>query len=340
MSKRTRRLIATAAVAASGLAAAVVSLAGTASAAAGCAVDYAVSSQWSGGFVAAVSVRNLGDPVADWRLTWSYGAGQQITSAWEATVTQNADQVTATGAGHNADLAAGAGASFGLQGTWSGSNPAPGDFAVNGVACTSAAQPPGTTGPTTPPTTAPTVTPTVTPPVTPPVQPADCPASGNITYTLTRAANPTADQTSAYDLITRAMNEALAIYNCQTGITKALRVSYDPGVATADANYNGNVRFGARSSMQRITAMHEIGHTLGVGTVSAWSARLSNGVWTGAAANAELRALTGDPAAEIHGDGQHFWPYGLNYTSEVKSDADLVIHCKLVVALRRDMGLQ
>ena len=49
--------------------------------------------------------------------------------------------------------------------------------------------------------------------------------------------------------------------------------------------------------------------------------------------------LTGKPDDLVHGDSQHFWPYGLNYASEVKSDADLVGHCKMVVALRRDLGL-
>jgi hypothetical protein len=166
-----------------------------------------------------------------------------------------------------------------------------------------------------------------------------CPAAGHITYTLGKVANPTADQTDAYRRIASAMDRALGMYNCYTNLTKALNVSYNPSVATADANINGSIRFGAKSTMQQITAMHEISHTLGVGTSGAWSPRISGGIWTGSTATTQLRNLTGDAAAVLHGDRQHFWPYGLNYTSEVKSDADLVIHCKLVVALRKDMGL-
>lgn len=166
-----------------------------------------------------------------------------------------------------------------------------------------------------------------------------CPATGNLTYTLVRAPNPSPDQMSAYALISTAMDQALEVYNCHTSISKALRVEYNPGVPTADGNANGNIRFGARSSMQQATAMHEIAHTLGVGTHPAWSRLLSGGVWTGPAANAELRAITGDPAAVVHGDSQHFWPYGLNYPSEVTSPQDLVDHCRIVVALRADMGL-
>ncbi|MDQ1286522.1 MAG: hypothetical protein QG622_87 [Actinomycetota bacterium] len=166
-----------------------------------------------------------------------------------------------------------------------------------------------------------------------------CPASGHLTYTLARAANPTADQNAAYALITTAMNQALSVYNCQVNLTKALTVRYEPSVSTADANWNGTIRFGARSTMQQITAMHEISHTLGVGTVSAWSPKLSNGIWTGSNATARLRSITRDQAASVHGDRQHFWPYGLNYTSEVSSQADLVSHCLMVAALRQDMGL-
>lgn len=168
---------------------------------------------------------------------------------------------------------------------------------------------------------------------------AACPSAGHITYTLNKATNPTADQADAYRRITSAMDQALTTYNCYTNVTKALNVSYNPSVATADANINGSIRFGAKSTMQKITAMHEISHTLGVGTSGSWSPRISGGIWTGSAATAQLRTLTGDQAAVVHGDRQHFWPYGLNYTSEVKSDADLAIHCKLVVALRKDMGL-
>ena len=65
----------------------------------------------------------------------------------------------------------------------------------------------------------------------------------------------------------------------------------------------------------------------------------SGGIWTGTNATNQLRALTGDQSAALHADTQHFWPYGLNYTSEVTSPADLVTHCRIVVALRQDLGM-
>ncbi len=127
-------------------------------AAAGCSVNYAVSSQWQGGFGANVSITNLGDPLTGWTLTWSFGAGQTVTHAWNTSLTQSGSAVTAKNVSYNGSVATNGTVSFGFNGSWTGSNPAPTSFAVNGVACT------GGTAPTTPPTTPPTSTPTTPPP--------------------------------------------------------------------------------------------------------------------------------------------------------------------------------
>ncbi|WP_183220689.1 non-reducing end alpha-L-arabinofuranosidase family hydrolase [Actinoplanes campanulatus] len=111
-------------------------------AAAGCSVTYAVSSQWQGGFNADVSITNLGDPLSSWTLTWSYGAGQTVTQAWNATVTQSGSAVTAKNVAYNGSVATGGTVSFGFNGSWTGSNPVPASFALNGGTCTGAAGPP------------------------------------------------------------------------------------------------------------------------------------------------------------------------------------------------------
>ena len=138
-------------------------LAVTASAAAGCRVGYTVSNQWQGGFGANVTITNLGDPVNGWTLTWAYTAGQSVTQAWNATVTQSGSQVTASNVGYNAAIATGASTSFGFNASWTGSNPTPTSFTLNGTACT------GTTTPTSPTTSA--------SPTTPPSSPTSPPAS-------------------------------------------------------------------------------------------------------------------------------------------------------------------
>jgi glucuronoarabinoxylan endo-1,4-beta-xylanase len=143
-------------------------------AAAGCSVNYAVSSQWSGGFGANVTITNLGDPINSWTLTWSYSAGQAVTQAWNTTLTQSGAAVTARNVSYNGSIATNGTTSFGFNGSWTGSNPAPTSFTLNGMACTggpvSSTGAPTTAAPTTTsvPTSAPPTTriPTTGPPAT------------------------------------------------------------------------------------------------------------------------------------------------------------------------------
>ncbi|GAA4719633.1 non-reducing end alpha-L-arabinofuranosidase family hydrolase [Phytohabitans rumicis] len=138
----------------------------TAQAAAGCRVAYTISSQWQGGFGANVAITNLGDAVTSWRLVWSFGAGQTVTQMWNATPTQSGAQVTAVNMSYNGSIATNATVSFGFNGAWTGSNPVPTAFTLNGTACTGGVVNPTTGPPTTaPPTSAP---PTSAPPTTPP----------------------------------------------------------------------------------------------------------------------------------------------------------------------------
>ncbi|MBC9001990.1 cellulose-binding domain-containing protein, partial [Micromonospora aurantiaca (nom. illeg.)] len=128
---------------------------GAQAAAPGCRVDYRVTSQWPGGFGADVTITNLGDPVTGWTLAWSYAAGQTVTQAWNASVSQSGTRVTATNASYNGSLGTGAAASFGFNGAFTGTNPAPTSFTLNGTACTGA---PTTPAPTTPAPTTPAPT--------------------------------------------------------------------------------------------------------------------------------------------------------------------------------------
>jgi hypothetical protein len=123
-------------------------------AAAGCSVNYTVASQWQGGFGANVSITNLGDALSGWTLRWTYGAGQTVTQAWNASVTQSGSTVSATNVGYNGSVATNGTVSFGFNGAWTGSNPSPAGFTLNGVECT------GGVGPTSPTPTTPPVTPT------------------------------------------------------------------------------------------------------------------------------------------------------------------------------------
>ncbi|GLW73810.1 endoglucanase [Kitasatospora phosalacinea] len=108
----------------------------TAPPAASCTVAYKVDSSWGNGFTATVTVKNTGtSTVSGWTLGWNYDGNQRITNAWNATVSQVGSTVTVRDAGWNGTLAPGASASFGFQATYSGSNPAPARFTLNGADC-------------------------------------------------------------------------------------------------------------------------------------------------------------------------------------------------------------
>ncbi|MDT0323111.1 hypothetical protein [Streptomyces millisiae] len=177
--------------------------------------------------------------------------------------------------------------------------------------------------------------PAIAAPAPPPVA-SEQSAAATITWRLERAANPTADQQDAYNRITSAMNAAVARYNALSGgLGKDITVRYDPSVPTADGNINGTIRFGAnRSYMSERTALHEIAHTIGVGTSSGWSRLGGSGTWTGAQATALVRQYDGS-SARISTGGGHFWPYGLNYDNEWSTtNADR--HVRIVAAMVAD----
>jgi chitodextrinase len=102
-----------------------------------CRVGYGVN-QWNGGFTANVTVTNTGgSAINGWTLTWTYPGNQQVgANPWNAQVTQSGSAVTARNLAYNGNLAPNASTSFGFNGSFSGSNPAPTSFALNGAACT------------------------------------------------------------------------------------------------------------------------------------------------------------------------------------------------------------
>jgi hypothetical protein len=136
--------------------------------------------------------------------------------------------------------------------------------------------------------------------------------SAVITWQLQKSANPTSDQADAYAKITAAMEKAVARYTkLATRPNKSITVQYVPGVETADANFNGNLRFGSnRAYMTERTALHEIAHTLGVGQSQTYQNNCQANNWP--TATKLLQSFDG-ATAKISCDRQHFWPYGLNY---------------------------
>ncbi|PPG00405.1 hypothetical protein C5C59_05660 [Rathayibacter sp. AY1F4] len=159
------------------------------------------------------------------------------------------------------------------------------------------------------------------------------PTVQKITYTLNRSATPTADEADAYTRITAAMDRAVARYNRLNNISRHLTVSYSPGTPTADANIYGQMRFGSnRTYMVEGTALHEMSHTVGVGTSSAFTSNCQNNGWV--SSQALLRTWDG-AGATLNCSGVHFYPYGLNYNTEF-SELNFERHTKLVQSMLSD----
>ena len=103
-----------------------------------CHVEYTVSSQWPGGFGAAITINNTGTTaISNWTLTWTFPDGQTISQLWNGVETQSGANVSVTNESYNGSIGSGGSYSgMGFNGTWNNTaNAAPASFAVNGVTC-------------------------------------------------------------------------------------------------------------------------------------------------------------------------------------------------------------
>ena len=85
-----------------------------------------VESTWSNGFTATVTVTNSGTVATKtWKVTWTWPGNQAIVNSWNAAVTSSGTAVTANNLNYNGAIAAGGNTTFGLQGSFSGTNTVP-----------------------------------------------------------------------------------------------------------------------------------------------------------------------------------------------------------------------
>jgi endo-1,4-beta-xylanase len=102
-----------------------------------CKVTYSVN-QWNTGFTANITIANTGTAAVNgWTLKFAFPTTtQSVTQGWSATYSQSGQNVTATNLSYNGNLAAGTSTTIGFNGSWSGSNPSPTSFTLNGSTCT------------------------------------------------------------------------------------------------------------------------------------------------------------------------------------------------------------
>ncbi|GLV54511.1 hypothetical protein KDH_13580 [Dictyobacter sp. S3.2.2.5] len=101
-----------------------------------CSVAYSITNQWSGGFNGNIDITNTGSATINgWTLVFSFPSGQQVTSGWNGTFTQQGAQVMVTNASYNGTINSGAKTSIGFSANVSGSNNNPTAFTLNGASC-------------------------------------------------------------------------------------------------------------------------------------------------------------------------------------------------------------
>ena len=167
------------------------------------------------------------------------------------------------------------------------------------------------------------------------------PPVGALTYSLAGGSETWPADVRAR--IIYAMDGAVAEYNRYGTFNGHITANYNPGVPTAQASFGGWIDFGPNASYQQFrTALHETGHTLGMGTTWQWRANMSvatgTGTWIGANGVAQIHVFDGGGGV-ITSDGTHFWPYGLNYDNEGSTE-NFRRHVLMMSAFRKDMGLQ
>ncbi|MGW4734482.1 cellulose-binding domain-containing protein [Streptomyces shenzhenensis] len=101
---------------------------------AACRFEYEQVNEWPDGFQATVTITTA-EALTDWRVSWSFQDGQQVSQMWDARVSQRGTRVTATAADYNRSVAADGSLSFGFLASWDGTNSAPRAFTLNGSPC-------------------------------------------------------------------------------------------------------------------------------------------------------------------------------------------------------------
>lgn len=100
-----------------------------------CTVAYRLATDWGTGFTALVTITNKGPAINGWQLGFSFAGNQKVTQGWSGTWTQTGSAVAVKDAGWNAALATGASTDIGFNGAYTGTNPAPQSFTLNGRSC-------------------------------------------------------------------------------------------------------------------------------------------------------------------------------------------------------------
>jgi hypothetical protein len=125
--------------------------------------------------------------------------------------------------------------------------------------------------------------------------------------------------------INNAATKACEIFSNLTSIRKNFSIGYSAGTPTADCYYDDNpwMNMGASASYQQTgTIMHEMQHGMGViPYTTQWAGSIlrsgnGTGQWLGDRVSEFLDFWDNTTGAQLNGDYQHMWPYGINGAQE------------------------
>jgi chitin-binding protein len=88
-----------------------------------CSATYALSSQWSGGYQAGVTVTAGSSAIKSWTVKLTYPSTPSIQQTWNATSSISGNIVTATNVSYNGALSAGGSTTFGYLGSGTATTP-------------------------------------------------------------------------------------------------------------------------------------------------------------------------------------------------------------------------
>ncbi|HVU67677.1 MAG TPA: cellulose binding domain-containing protein [Ktedonobacteraceae bacterium] len=99
----------------------------------GCSITYTMS-QWAGGFTATITINNdTSNAISSGsNMSFVFPGTQTITGGWNGVYNQNGNTVTV---GNLAGISAHGSITTGFNGNWSGSNPNPLEYELNGIPC-------------------------------------------------------------------------------------------------------------------------------------------------------------------------------------------------------------
>jgi signal transduction histidine kinase len=109
-------------------------------AAASCAVNYTLRTEWNPGYIADITITNRSaQPRQGWTLTFRYPGDQKLVSVWGGIVaSQDGDLLTIHGTDEHSTLAASESLTASIQGTWPTSDAPPRTFRLDGDVCATA----------------------------------------------------------------------------------------------------------------------------------------------------------------------------------------------------------